>query len=64
MATEQLPKDELAMRRPVTVDEWTKAWKEFQSVCKRLHSLADRDGDLLKIDVKLKVGGQRREKRS
>lgn len=61
---EQVSKDELAMRRPVTVDEWTKAWKEFQAVCKKLHSLADRDGDLLKIDVKLKVGGQLRKKRS
>jgi hypothetical protein len=60
----QLSKDELAMRRPVTVDEWTKAWKEFQAVCKKLHSLAERDGDLLKIDVNLKIGGKRREKRS
>lgn len=61
---EPVSKDELSMRRPVTVDEWTAAWKAFQTVCKKLHSLADRDGDLLKIDVKLKVGGQLRKKRS
>ena len=38
-----------------TVNEWTVAWKEFQSACKKLHGLAERDGDTLKIDVKYKI---------
>ncbi len=64
MDNDSRTKDELSARRPCTVKEWTAAWKAFQTACKNLQSLADRDGDLLTIDVKLKPFGKRRGKRS
>lgn len=62
--SEQLPKEKQLPTRPCTVREWTTAWNQFHAVCKKLHSMADRDGDLLTIDVKLKAGGKLRKVKS
>lgn len=50
--TESLPTKE---KVPATVKEWTVAWRDFQAACKKLHGLAERDGDSLNINVKYKI---------
>lgn len=62
--SEPLPAEKNLPTRPCTVREWTAAWNQFHTACKKLHALANRDGDLVIIDVKLKPGAKLREKRS
>lgn len=55
MATEVLANE----HRVTTVEEWSRAWEAFHTAARALKAIADKDGDLLKIDITFKAGGLR-----